>query len=144
MSGSRDNVDGNESNNGEEEEEVLVYVQFEDRKEASALLKAVASSGDEIKQLINTSANAHPTCIVGGTTFSGQHQINLGTVLFFGAKQNDRNNVKLMGTTDRVLKFTEEKNTEAVKNNKTAEGSMEVDVDAEVDIEAEGQEFTLV
>ena len=136
---SGDRNDESKGGGEEEEEEVLVYVQFEDRNEANTLLKAVASGGGEIKQLIKTAADAHPTCIVDGISFSGQHQINLGTVLFFGAKQNDRNNVELVGTTDRVLKFSEKTTGGALKKpSATAESSMDVDA------EAEGQEYTLV
>ena len=142
-SASSNSIDMHEESKGieeEEEEEVLVYVQFEDHNEANTLLKAIGKRGGEIKQLINTAADAQPTCVVDGITFSGQHQINLGTVLFFGAKKNDRSNkVELVGSTERVLKFSKQTVKPMKKDTTRAESSMEVDTEVE-----EGVPYSLV
>ncbi len=104
------NVSTTMMENDDEYEEALVYVKFE--ADANMLMNAQGI------QLIDVDG-PNPRCEVDGVQFIGQHQINLGTVLFFskgateesssciqdGDQPQNASSVRLVGSTERLLTF---------------------------------------
>ena len=60
----------------EEFEEILVYVDFPDFDECSLL-------NDTAHVTLQNILSPTPTCKINNLSFTGQHEINLGTQLFF-------------------------------------------------------------
>ena len=134
--------------NDDEYEETLVYVKFE--ADANMLMKA------EGFKLIDVDG-PNPRCEVDGVQFTGQHQINLGTVLFFSkdtteessssmqvsdCHQQNTSSVRLVGSAERLLTFKAEaqpavqglaktaKKKVTIKKTKEEPKGMDVDVEA--------------
>lgn len=80
---------------GDEYEEVLVYVDFPDFDDCVLL-----NDGTTVE--LNDLAGPNPSCKINDLHFSGEHEINLGSQLFF---EHTSNTVEFKGQSVNVVKF---------------------------------------
>ena len=80
----------------DEYEEIFVYVDFPDFDECNLLTDAT-----ELE--ISNIDGENPTCRINDLNFTGEHEINLGSQLFFEHLPN--NTVQFVGQSVNVVKF---------------------------------------
>lgn len=76
-------------------EEVLVYVDFPDFDECNFLM-----DGKTLE--LGNVFGEQPTCKIGDLNFTGNHELNLGTQLFF---ESDESSTACVGRSDRIINF---------------------------------------
>ena len=90
----------NEVTKDDEEEEVLMFVEFSDFLDKQLL------EGDLEIQLSNLEGK-NPTSSVQGIQMTGQHEVNLGTMLMFSdTEATDGRQASFLGCSNNMLRFT--------------------------------------
>lgn len=87
----------------EEEEEVLMFVEFMD-----FLDKQIYDAKENIEIHLSDLQTKNPTASIDGIQMTGQHEINLGTMLLFQERESvdAGHSVTYLGTSNNLLKFS--------------------------------------
>jgi len=98
-------VEPTEESCEEDDEEILIYVDFPDFDESN-LFDLSPDATIELSGMME----ATPSCKINHLNFIGRHEINLGTQLFFrsngtGAQQGSKESCDYVGKSNNILRF---------------------------------------